>query len=276
MRPAARRRSALPVAALVLALVLAGCGGGTTGSAEGSAAAGADPLSGTLTVFAAASLTDVFTELGTEFERAHPGVTVVDALNFAGSSTLAEQIVQGAPADVFAAASPTTMQTAVKADRTAADPVVFAQNTLQIAVPAGNAAGVTGLADFTDPDLTIALCAEQVPCGVAATAVFQAAGLTPRPDTLESDVRAALTKVELGEVDAALVYRTDVLAAGDRVEGIDFPEAADAVNDYLIAPLAGAPNPAAATAWLEFVQSRTGRDALSAAGFHLPSGSGPP
>jgi len=256
-------------------LVLAGCDGDEpagTGAGSNEAAAGATAeertLSGTLTVFAAASLTDVFTELGAQFEAENPDLTVT--FNFAASSTLAAQITQAAPADVFASASATTMQTVVDAGLNAEEPAVFVQNTLQIAVPAGNPAGVTGLTDFTNADLTIALCAEEVPCGAAAIKVFEAAGLTPQPDTLEADVRAALTKVELGEVDAALVYKTDVLAAGDVVEGIEFPESAEAANDYPITALTEAPNADAAAAWVEFVQSEDGLAALEAAGFQLP------
>jgi len=263
----------------VAGLLLAGCGSGdpqdtgtgttSSGAEAGSSSAPAgEELSGTLTVFAAASLTDVFTALGDQFESENDGVTVV--FNFAASSTLAAQVNQGAPADVFASASPTTMQTVVDAGGSAGEPTVLVQNTLQVAVPAGNPAGVTGLTDFTNPDLTIALCAEQVPCGAAAVKVFDAAGLTPQPDTLESDVRATLTKVELGEVDAALVYKTDVLAGGDAVEGIEFPESAEAVNDYPITILTESPNPDAAASWVEFVQSEAGLAALEDAGFQLP------
>lgn len=266
------RRFLAGTAALALGLV--GCGGSnppvsdTSGS---SAQPGAgDALTGSLTVFAAASLTDVFTELGEQFEAEHPDVTVT--FNFAASSTLAEQVNQGAPADVFASASPATMQTVVDEGRNADEPQVFVQNTLQIAVPAGNPADVTGLEDFADPGLIIALCAEQVPCGAATLTVFEKAGITPMPDTLEQDVRATLTKVELGEVDAALVYRTDVIVAGDAVEGIDFPESGEAINDYPIATLAEAPNPDAAAEWVEFVQSATGLAALEDAGFQLPGG----
>ena len=147
---------------------------------------------------------------------------------------------------------------------------MFARNVLQLVVPAGNPAGVTGLEDLTDPDLTIALCAPEVPCGSAAEKVFAAAGLTAAPDTLEQDVKAVLTKVELGEVDAALVYRTDVLAAGDTVEGIDLPEAEDAVNDYPVAVLAESPNPDAAQAFVDLVLSADGQDVLTGAGFQAP------
>ena len=219
-------------------------------------------------MFAAASLTETFTELGDAFTADHPDVTVT--FSFGGSSGLAAQVASGAPADVFAAASGTTMATVVDAGGGAGEPTVFARNVLQLVVPAGNPAGVTGLEDLTDPDLTIALCAPEVPCGSAAEKVFAAAGLTPAPDTLEQDVRAVLTKVELGEVDAALVYRTDVLAAGDSVEGIDLPGSADAVNDYPVVVLAESPNPDAAAAFVDLVLSAEGRDVLTGAGFQAP------
>ncbi len=238
------------------ALLVAGCGAPDTGA------------DGRITVFAAASLTETFTRLGEEFEAANPGVDVV--LNFGGSSALAQQIGQGAPADVFASASPTTMAQVVDAGGTAAEPVTFARNRLAIAVPAGNPAGITGLADFADAEAKIALCAEQVPCGAAAKRAFEAAGVTARPDTLEQDVKAVLTKVRLGEVDAALVYRTDVRSAGGEVEGVDFPEADRAVNDYPIAPLAEARNAAGARAFVDHVRSDRGRAVLVEAGFDAP------
>jgi len=216
-------------------------------------------------VFAAASLTESFTAIGDDFTAANPGVTVT--FNFGGSSSLAQQVVSGAPADVFAAASPASMAPVTDEDLTAGEPAVFARNRLEIAVPSGNPAGVSGLADLADSDLTIALCAPEVPCGAAAEKVFDAAGLTAAPDTLEQDVKATITKVELGEVDAALVYRTDVLAAGSAVEGISFAEADEAVNDYQIATLAGAPNGVAAQAFLESVLSTEGQAVLGDAGF---------
>ncbi|MFT7840412.1 molybdate ABC transporter substrate-binding protein [Saccharothrix sp. BKS2] len=241
------------VAAAVVAAVLVSCG-----------SPGRPAAPERVTVFAAASLTEAFTALGREFEVANPGTDVV--FNFGGSSGLARQIGQGAPADVFAAASPDTMRQV----RDAVSPVTFARNRLRVAVPRGNPAGVTGLADFGREEPVIALCAEQVPCGAAAREVFAAAGVVPRPDTLEQDVKAVLTKVRLGEADAALVYRTDVLAAGDAVEGLDFPEAGSAVNDYPIAVLAAAPNAAGARAFVEHVRSERGRTALAGFGFDAP------
>jgi molybdate transport system substrate-binding protein len=241
---------------LALALVLAGCGApAATGTGE-------------ITVFAAASLTESFQKLGAAFEAAHPGAKV--GFNFAGSSALAQQINQGAPADVFASAAPANMKQVTDTGAVTATPVTFARNTLRIAVPKGNPGKVTGLADFSRADLKIALCEEQVPCGAAAKKVFAAAKVTPAPDTLEQDVKAVLTKVSLGEVDAALVYRTDVKAAGAQVEGVDFAEASSAVNDYPIAPLAKAPNATAAKAFVDYVLSDEGREVLTAAGFTAP------
>jgi molybdate transport system substrate-binding protein len=255
--------------ALVLAalLALAGCGGSPAeGRAAGSSSSG--KLSGTLTVFAAASLTDVFTELGDRLMADNPDLHV--QFNFAGSSQLATQLDQGAPADVFASANQAQMTVVTDAGLQDGDPAIFTENVLEIAVPKGNPAKVTGLADFANPDLTLAVCAPDVPCGAAAQKVFEAAGVDARPDTQEEDVKAALTKVELGEVDAALVYATDVIAAGDQVEGIAFPEAEQAINDYPICTLKAAPNPDAARAFVDLVMSDEGKKALEDAGFRAP------
>jgi molybdate transport system substrate-binding protein len=269
-------RHHLAIALSCAAVLLTACGSSTESSgadtagssAARSASAPADAVSGDVAVFAAASLTESFTEIGAAFEAANPGAVVT--FNFGASSALAQQIASGAPADVFAAASPATMATVLDAGDAEGEPTVFVRNRLQIAVPAGNPGTVRGLADFADAERTIALCAEQVPCGAAAIKAFGAAGITPAPDTLEQDVKATVTKVELGEVDAALVYRTDVLATGDAVEGIDFPEAEQAVNDYPIVTLAQAPNAETARAFLDYVVSPDGRKVLEAAGFERP------
>lgn len=253
------------VLAAAAGLVLAGCG---SNDAPAAAGASGPAISGDITVFAAASLTESFTRIGKDFEAAHPGVRV--KFNFAGSSALAQQINQGAPADVFASAAPANMKQVTDAGAITASPVTFVRNTLQIAVPAGNPGKVTGLADFAKAELKIALCAEQVPCGAAAKKVFDAAGIKAAPDTLEQDVKATLTKVSLGEVDAALVYKTDVKAAGGKVEGISFPEAGKAVNDYPIAVCAKAPNAAGARAFVDYVLSDKGKAVLTQAGFDGP------
>lgn len=264
------RRISLTAAIVALPLLLGGCATGQVTDESTPAPGGstsAAPLTGTVTVFAAASLTGSFGEIETAFEKANAGVDLV--FSYGGSSAIAEQIVQGAPADVFAAASPATMTTVTDAGL-AKDPSNFATNTLEIAVPAGNAAGVSGLDDFADKGLKIALCAAEVPCGAAATKVFAAASITPQPDTLEQDVKAVLTKVELGEADAGLVYVTDVKAAGAGVEGVEFAGAADAVNDYPIATIAGSKNADAAKAFVAYVLSADGQSVLAAAGFGAP------
>ncbi|MEV5962835.1 molybdate ABC transporter substrate-binding protein [Kribbella sp. NPDC051952] len=262
------RRTAFAALAAVAALTFAGCGDDSpaaSSSPSGSSSTSSTPaVSGSITVFAAASLTGTFTQLGKDFEAANPGVKVT--FNFAGSSALAQQINQGAPADVFASAAPKNMDD-VKEKGTA---TTFVQNTLEIAVPKGNPAKITGLKDFSDKSKKIALCAVQVPCGAAADKVFKAVGITPQPDSLEQDVKAALTKVSLGEVDAALVYKTDVLAAKGKVDGIEFPEANKAINEYPIATLTKAPNPDGAKAFVDYVLSDKGKAVLSAAGFDAP------
>ena len=263
------RRTGVVVLAAVLSLV--GCSAQDTASTvapSASPTSSAPAVTGALTVFAAASLTESFTQLGKDFEAANPGVKVT--FNFAGSSALATQINSGAPADVFASAAPANMKTVSDAGGVTGTATTFVKNKLEIAVPKGNPAKITGLADFGKADLKIALCAEQVPCGAAAKKVFETAGITAAPDTLEQDVKAVLTKVKLGEVDAALVYKTDVRSAGGDVEGIEFPESDKAVNDYPIAPLAKAPNAAAAKAFVDFVLSAKGVSVLSAAGFAAP------
>ncbi|MEV1246467.1 molybdate ABC transporter substrate-binding protein [Nonomuraea sp. NPDC049750] len=257
---------ALPVA---LALAgLSGCGSGqpatsSTASASASAAGGAKEV----TVFAAASLTGTFTELGKTFEAAHPGTTV--KFNFGSSATLAQQIVQGAPADVFAAASPATMKTVTDGSLASA-PTTFVRNKLEIAVPKDNPAKVDELKDLADSKVKVALCAEQVPCGAAAVKALDAAGLKVKPVTLEQDVKATLTKVELGEVDAALVYKTDVIASAGKAQGLEFPEADKAINDYPIATLAKAPAGDLAKQFVDLVLSPQGKDVLTKAGFEAP------
>ncbi|MGI8653250.1 MAG: molybdate ABC transporter substrate-binding protein [Geodermatophilaceae bacterium] len=260
------------LSALFLGLTACGGGAGDTAGARSNESASGAPaeseLSGPLTVFAAASLTDVFEGLAETFMRDNPEVEVT--FNFGPSSGLATQINEGAPADVFASANTSQMDVVTAAGSATGVPRIFVENVLQIAVPAGNPAGITGIADFEKAGLTLAICAPEVPCGAAAETVFAVAGITPSVDSLEEDVRSALTKVELGEVDAALVYVTDVLAAGDAVEGIDFPETEEAVNSYPIVALAAAPNPEAAQAWVEFILSDVAASALEEAGFRSP------
>jgi molybdate transport system substrate-binding protein len=252
-------RARLAVLLAAVALALAGCGG---------SAGGATPHTTKLSVFAAASLTETFTRIGRDFEAATPGVTVT--FNFAGSAALATQINQGAPADVFASAAPANMKTVTDAGNAAASPSTFAKNQLVIAVPEGNPKGVTALADLAKPGVKVALCAVQVPCGAAAKTALAAAGVGLTPVTQEQDVKSALSKVKLGEVDAALVYRTDARAAAASVDAVEFPESAKAVNAYPIVVLKHADNGAAAQAFVAYVLSDKGRGVLTDAGFQGP------
>ncbi|MEV6349983.1 molybdate ABC transporter substrate-binding protein [Actinoplanes sp. NPDC051851] len=253
--------------AAVLTFGVAGCGGDDASGtpATGSSSAG---VTGTVTVFAAASLTESFTTLGKTFESEHPGSTV--KFNFAGSSALATQINQGAPADVFASAAPKNMTVVTDAGNATGTPTTFVKNQLVIAVAKGNPKGIAALSDLTRSDLKVALCAEEVPCGAAAKTAIEAAGLTVTPVTLEQDVKAALSKVKLGEVDAALVYRTDAKAAATDVDAVEFPESAKAINEYPIVALKNATNAAGAQAFIDLVTSVDGLKVLEEAGFQAP------
>ena len=254
-----------PAIALAAIVALTGCA--TKACSQPDASAPTDAGAATVTVFAAASLTEAFDELAERFEAEHPLVEVV--LNSGGSAALAQQIVEGAPADVFASAAEPPMQTVIDAGL-ASDAVVFATNTLELVVPAGNPGGVTGLDDLARPELRVALCDVTVPCGAASEALLARQGVAASADTLESDVKAVLTKVVLGEVDAALVYRTDVIAAGDAVEGIEAPGAASVVNRYPIGAMTDAADPDVAADFVAFVTGPDGRAVLAAAGFGAP------
>lgn len=271
------RRLGLPALALTgLLLTTAGCGSGSStddaspqggGSSSTPSAAGGE-LTGTVTVFAAASLKKPFTEIGAEFEQAHPGVTVT--FNFAGSSDLVAQLQQGAPADVFASADTRNMDKATADSLTAAAPVDFASNTLEIAVPPGNPAGITSLADLARPGMKVVVCAPEVPCGAAAARVEAAARIDLMPVSEEQSVTDVLGKVTTQEADAGLVYVTDVTGAGHKVEGVEFAESSSAVNTYPIATLRASRNAAAAHAFLEAVTGEPGQGVLAAAGFAKP------
>jgi molybdate transport system substrate-binding protein len=271
--PVRKADKPLLLAALVavLGLLISACGTQPQPTAPSSSSSSSSPegasSGGAVTVLAAASLTEAFSQIGKDFEAKNPGSKVT--FSFGSSATLATQIVQGAPADVFAAASPATMKT-VTAAGAANTPQDFVSNTLEIAVPKGNPHKITGLQDFADESKRIALCAPQVPCGAAAVKVFAAARIVPKPDTLEQDVKATLQKVASDEVDAALVYHTDVLSAGNQVDGIEFPEAQQAINVYPIATLKDSKNPALAQAFVDYVLSPEGQAVLAKAGFAQP------
>jgi len=262
------KNSSMRLAALVCALVVvvAACGDDDDDAADSATTTEAPPsdLEGTVTVFAAASLTDAFDEIDAAFEEANPDVTV--EVNYAASSALREQILAGAPADVFASANTSNMDQVVEGGA-AEDPTDFVTNLLQIAVPAGNEADVTGLDAFADADLLIGLCAEEVPCGEFGREALANAGVTPSIDTNEPDVRSLLTKIEAGELDAGIVYVTDVISAGEAVEGVDIPAEDNVTATYPIASLTDAPNVEGADAFVEFVLSDEGQDILTSYGF---------
>jgi molybdate transport system substrate-binding protein len=261
-----RRTAALPLASAIAVLLSSCAGAAGAGSSSGSARTPTG-MTGPVVVFAAASLTQTFTQLGKEFQARHPGTRVT--FSFGASSTLAQQIVQGAPADVFASASPTNMAQVVAAKH-ATSPRTFARNVMEIAVPTGNPARVAGLADLGRPSVKVVLCQPQVPCGSTAGKVFAKAKVVVRPVSLEADVKATLTKVELGEADAGVVYVTDVLSAGPRVRGVPIPAMVNASTTYPIATLTGSTHAAAARAFVDFVLSDEAAGVLAAAGFQRP------
>ncbi len=252
---------ALATLALVLAASsLVGCGSDDTDAPAATKT--------TLNVYAAASLTGTFTELGEKFEKDHPGVKVV--FSFGGSSDLVAQIQQGAPADVFASADTKNMDKLTAEKLTGQAPENFASNTLEIVTPPDNPAGVDSLDDLATKGLDLVICAPEVPCGSAAEKVEASAKLTFKPVSEEQSVKDVLAKVASGEADAGLVYVTDVKAAGDTVHGVTFPEASSAVNTYPIATVAGTKHADLAHAFLELVLGSVGQQTLADAGFAKP------
>src|SRR6516225_6727847 len=266
------RRFALTMAALV-GLAVAGCSSSTTSSTSSAssspaaAASSSTATTGTITVFAAASLTGTFTELGKQFKAAHQGDTV--KFSFGASSTLATQITDGAPADVFASAAPKNMETVVSAGD-ASNPRNFAKNTAEVAVPPSNPANVTSVNDLAKSSVKVALCQPQVPCGVVAAEVFKNVGITVKPVTLQPDVKSVLTQVELGNVDAGVVYVTDVKAAGSKVKGVTIPAGQNASTLYPIATISSSKEMSIAQAFVAYVLSPPGQQVLTAAGFEKP------
>ncbi|MFD5480791.1 molybdate ABC transporter substrate-binding protein [Streptomyces hawaiiensis] len=269
-RTVRRTRRPLQVASVGAAalLALSACSSSGSDSSAKPGSSGSGKLSGEVTVFAAASLKESFTTLGERFEKEHPGTKVT--FSFGGSDSLAASITAGAPADVFASASPKTMKIVTDAGDASGPPAAFVRNELEIATLPGNPHKVSSLEDLTAPDLKVVLCDKAVPCGAAAQKALDASKLELTPVSYEEDVKSALNKVVLKEADAAVVYKTDVKAAGDKVEGVEFPESADAVNGYPITLLKSSKNAGTAKSFIELVRSAEGQKVLSGAGFLKP------
>jgi molybdate transport system substrate-binding protein len=237
-------------------------------SAASSAAASATGSTTSITVFAAASLQGAFTQIGKQFEAAHPGARVT--FSFGPSSGLATQIINGAPASVFASAAPADMTQVVKAGETLNSPSNFAKNKMEVAVPPGNPAGVTSVSNLSKSAVKVALCQPQVPCGTVAAKVFKNAGITVKPVTLQPDVKSVLTQVELGNADAGMVYVTDVKAAGTKVKGVPVPSGDNASTLYPIATLEGASDKSVANEFVAYVMGPQGEHVLAMDGFEKP------
>jgi molybdate transport system substrate-binding protein len=244
------------IAALAIA-ASAGCG-----SADSDEPAAKDT---TLTVYAASSLTAGFEKIGDEFESTHDGVKV--EFNFAGSSDLVAQIQEGAPADVFASADQANMDKLTAENLQGSDPQTFASNTLEIVVPPGNPAGIKSFEDLAKGGLNLVICAPDVPCGAATQTAAEAADVELKPVSEEEKVTDVLAKVTTGEADAGVVYVTDVLAAGDDAEGIEFPESSSAVNVYPIATVADSKNADLGQEFVDLVLADTGQQILHDLGF---------
>lgn len=271
-RPRLLRASTLILVASLVAV--AGCSDSSTDDSSESTkptnagATSIPEITGEITVFAAASLTESFTELGKQFESAHPGTTV--RFSFGASSGLATQLIEGAPADVFASADESNMTKVSDASATAGEPTVFATNRLAILTEPGNPEGIADLADLADPSLTVVLCAAEVPCGKFAAQILSNAKVSVTPKSYEENVKAVVTKVTLGEADAGIVYATDVIAAGDKATGVDIPAEQNEIATAQVASLESAPNPDGAAAFAEFVASGEARSVFDRYGFGEP------
>ncbi|QRP46763.1 molybdate ABC transporter substrate-binding protein [Amycolatopsis sp. FDAARGOS 1241] len=263
------KKLAIASAVAAVAVFAGACGSGdqaSTNSGSGSASAPAPAsATGTLTVFAAASLTESFNELGKQFEAAHPGVTV--KFDYEGSSALVQKLDNGAKADVFASADQANMDKAVQGGVIDGQPTVFATNKLTIAVAKGNPKGIKAFSDLTKSGLSVVVCAQQVPCGLATKNVEQNTGVTLKPASEETDVKQVLAKVQSGDADAGLVYVTDATSAADKVDKVDFPESSGAINSYPIAVVKDAPQPALAKEFTDFVNGPQGKTELTKIGF---------
>jgi molybdate transport system substrate-binding protein len=256
------------LALTALAMVSCSGDGGESASPTGARDSASAGVEGEITVFAAASLTESFTEVGEAFSATNPGATAT--FSFDASSSLVEQITQGAPADVFASADSANMDKLTEAGLNGSEPVMFATNLLTIVVAPGNPLGIAGVGDLADADLTTVICAEVVPCGRYATEIFANAGVTVTPDSFEQSVRGVVAKVTAGEADAGIVYVTDVTAAGDGADMIEIPEDINVLAEYPIATVEGSGSAEVGEAFIEFLTGPDGQAIMAEYGFGAP------
>lgn len=251
-----------PAALLALLILTAGC----AGQVEKAPGAGAvDPVRGDINVFAAASLSDAFKAEAAAFESRHSNAHV--HTSFGGSATLASQLTQGAPVDVFASADEANMDRVRRAGDLVGEPRDFTRNRLEMVVAAGNPKGIRTMADLADARLAVVLCAPVVPCGKYAGQLLDRAGVKVVPRSLEQDVTAVVGRVRLGEADAGIVYVTDVKSAGASVSGVSIPDDQNVVASYPVAVTRGGSNPTGGRAFADFVLSGAGQDILAKFGF---------
>jgi len=262
-------RGGLAVAACLIVMVAAACSSSSSSGTSGSASPAASGAHGTLIVFGAGTLATPFAAEIAAFKKANPGVTV--KFNYDGSSTLATQITQGAPADVFASAAPANMSTVTDGGDATGTPQVFTRNTAEIMVEKGNPLHVESVKDLADDKIKVAVCAPEVPCGALAQEVFKNAGVTVKPVSEETNVGGVVTKVTLGEVDAGVVYVTDVKENESKASGVTIPADQNSITDYPIVQVKGAPNVTAAKAFISYVLGPNGQKVLASFGF-LPPG----
>ncbi len=245
---------------LALLLIVSGASCGATSEKEAAT---------TVLVFGASSLTDAFADIEAAFEQANPDLDV--KLNLAGSSALREQVLEGAPADVFASADWRHVEALIEAGEVAEDAATaFARNRLQVAVPEGNPAGVGSLSDLADEDLLVGLCATGVPCGDLARQALATVGIEAAVDTNEPDVRSLLTKIGAGELDAGIVYATDVASAAESVDGIPIDPQVQPDIVYPAAVTSRAPNPTGAAAFVRFLVTEPAQTIMAGHGFEAP------
>ena len=264
----------LAVTLAVLGLLGAACSSSarSTGSAATTAAPSATTtasgVTGSITVFAASSLTKSFNAIGAAFSVANPGAKVT--FSYDASSALVQEVIQGAPADVFASADTSNMDRLTKAGLNASTPAVFATNILEIIVAKGNPKAITGVSSLASPNLKVVLCAAAVPCGKYADQALAKANVKVTPVSLEANVKAVVTKVTSGEADAGIVYATDVEAAGGAAQGVAIPADVNVVAKYPIASVKNSKSPGVDAAFIAFVTGPEGQAILAKYGFGKP------